>query len=110
MSLALNLVDQWSDGKRLHVIADITITGNYVTGGDALNWGGAGVRSAQPPEYVDVKITTGYTLQFKPVTSSTDGLLQAFVIGTGVELAAGAYPAGVLNAVVRAYAIFLQFE
>jgi hypothetical protein len=37
MALTFTLVDTWDDGKRIHVCGTVTASGNYTTGGDALD-------------------------------------------------------------------------
>jgi len=46
MALAFTLVDSWDDGRRIHMAGTIVVSGNYVTGSDALDLssiGAAGV-------------------------------------------------------------------
>ena len=79
MSVSAVITDQWSDGKRLHVIAAITFSGNYVAGGDTLDLGSAGVRSGSRPLYVDFSQLRQFELGFFPTDLVAAGRVVVFL-------------------------------
>ena len=90
----------------------IALTGNYPAGGDTLNLSGAPVQSAQVPvrvffsEQPSATVTpSGYGLYYEPGTTPSDGKLRV-TSAAGTELAAGAYPAALLQANIVFEAIF----
>lgn len=95
MAATMTLVDQWHDGKRLHVIGTIAFSGTYPTGGEPLDFTTIGVESSQAPEILLASSTGGYASHFTPGTSVSDtGNKLQYFSAMGTEVAAGAYPAG----------------
>lgn len=95
------------------VTGSIALSGSYATHGDTLNFVNAGlpVTTDLTPRHVELVETpatgtsaSGYTFNYAVGTDLTNGALQAFL--AGVELAAGAYPSGLLSAAVKFLAIF----
>ena len=107
MSLVAAVTNHWTDGKRIHVIGTITASGNYTTGGDTVSLALPQIKSNSAPLFVDVKGQAGYTYQFKPGTSMSNGLLGCYSGGT--ETAAGAYPGGITGDIITFHAIFHKF-
>jgi hypothetical protein len=108
MSLTLTVTDHWTDGKRIHVVFNLTPTGNYVALGDTINFGVSQIKSQSAPEFMVIQ---GQLLNtYLPVfgTNISTGNKMKIIIA-GAELAAGAYPAGVTNDVIKGYAIFPKF-
>lgn len=101
--------DSWSDGKRFHTIKLLQITGAYVTGGDLLNLGTTAYKSNTIPLYISVQGTniSKYEYDYVPGTNINNGKVRVTDTTTGLELAAGAYPATITSDVVTMYAITL---
>ena len=106
----------WSDTKVIHVTGKISVSGNYTVGGDTLSFGinspsiKTGVTS---PQYCDINLGTGYSLQFipNPVNPTLlNGLVKVFNFVTGLELSTGAYPAALLaDTNITFHAIFRKY-
>jgi hypothetical protein len=98
MALAVTIIKQWQDSKKLWVQVKIVPSGSYVSGGDTLNLQSLGIKSAQAPFSWDLQSASGTAAQalntytYVPGTTMANGLMRAFIGGTA-ELAAGAYPA-----------------
>lgn len=84
-----------------YVRADITPTGSYSTGGDALDITplAAACGCDQPPQLVSLESQTGnpgyYVWKRAATPSLSNGKMQAYAAG-GSELSAAAYPAAFL--------------
>lgn len=115
MAVAVNFTDVWTDGRRIHAIGTLTITGNYAAGGDALDIKGAkgGLdhkfwRSNKDPLWVDARGKAGFVYAYDKATKK---LMTFFgdnnnaADGPLVELPAAAYPAGVTGDVIDFYAV-----
>jgi hypothetical protein len=109
MAIAVSLLDYTPGMRNSTLYLGLTFTGNYTTGGDALNLkspanaagleveglfevplsGGPGVFFESLDGYYVQPVVTG-------VASPSSCLLQVFTPG-GTELAAGSYPSAVLN-------------
>ena len=69
-SLSITVIDHWTDGKRLHVIGSINVTGsgNYVSNGLVLplidNANPIAIKSPSNPEYVSISGFKGYNYNF----------------------------------------------
>jgi hypothetical protein len=108
MAVTFKVVKQWEDTQVVHVIGTLVFSGNYVTGGDSLNFGalsadtlGVSIKSGSPPLWIAIQATGGYNFvgtplgtPFVPVTPNTK--VQTYVDSTGLELAAAAYPGALL--------------
>jgi|ERR1017187_10015957 hypothetical protein len=113
MSLTLNVVDHWSDGKRIHVTGTLIPSGSYTTGGDIIPFGNNAIKSSSAP--IMVMITTlsptgdvTYVYSYKAGTTRADQKLKIFTFA-GVELPAGAYPGAAIANPAAFYAIFPKF-
>lgn len=123
MGVTLKVNQSWTDGKRLHIVGNLTFTGNYATGGINLNLLVDGIFSSQPIVHSDVvgkggaygnDLGTLYDYRYVAAPYSntinqqlSQGLLRIFSGGT--ELSAGAIPSGVLNDTVFFYGIFQKY-
>lgn len=105
MAITAAVVDQWHDGKRTHVNGNLTFTGNYTTGGVAVDLT-AGIQTMSPPNVVMVTTTQGYNFVYIPGTTAQNGLLQVWKTSDGSQLAAAAFPAVLLGAPINFYGIF----
>lgn len=107
--ITVNISDHWSDGKRIHVVGTLTPSGNYVTGGDSLNFGLPLIKSNSAPTHVDADGLGAYS--YAPVLGTTinNGKLKFITSTTGTELAAGAYPANALGDIIQFHGIFYKF-
>lgn len=120
MALAFALIDTDASQKYLELMGKLTISGNYVPGGDPLNLQTGDVPAdlipALPVLIVSQDSTPGTNLFvyiYVPGTNLSNGKVQVFTgaaAQTGLtELAAGAYPAGVLADQVYIRAKVLRF-
>jgi hypothetical protein len=108
--LTLNSIPRgsWSDGKRLHITRTVVPSGNYVTGGDILPFNTSNILSAHAPTWgnVDGTAITKYAYNLVIGTSFTNNKMTIVDTTTGLELAAGAYPAAILSDSILFYGIF----
>jgi len=115
MPLALTITDHWSDGNRLHVTGTLTASGNYPANGEALPFNNPLIKSNSAPVWFTASGLGGYNYTVSglgtvlPSNPNPTTKLRALLSSTGVELAAGAYPAGITNNPVNFYAIFPKF-
>lgn len=63
-SITATIVDQWSDGKRLHVIGSLAFSGNYTEGGLVLDL--SAIEAAGPPIFFDAPTYYGYQFRYIP--------------------------------------------
>lgn len=75
MPAVATITDQWSDGKRLHVTGILTLSGSYAVGGDAIDFGDAGVRSSRPPLWLDMRNAGQYEFHYAAGNLVGNGLL-----------------------------------
>ena len=111
MSLTLTVVDHWEDTKRFHLIASLLGTGNYIQGGDTIILTNPLIKSGSAPIFATAQVA-GYNLIVLPgayQSSPASAKLQVFIDSTGLELAAGVYPAALQVAgAIQLYAIFFK--
>ena len=101
MSVAIgSVLDSWHDGKREHVKGVLTISGNYVVGGEVANLAHSAIKTTKPPVHFQANGTTGNSYEYQRSTG------KIIVRAAGVELTAEAYPAPILADVVEFYGIF----
>jgi len=117
MALTFSVVDRWDDGKRIHVSGTVAATGNYTTGGDALDLSQVPpIASDQPPVqgtgWMDG--LAGYGYIFAPGATMNANKVKVFQQGSAAgafpELAAGAYPAAITSDTVTFYGIFKKLQ
>ncbi|MGH9703344.1 MAG: hypothetical protein ACRD4K_08205 [Candidatus Acidiferrales bacterium] len=117
MALTFNLVDSWTDGRRIHVAGTVTASGNYSTGGDTIDLSQFPIiGSTQPPiagtSWVDG--LAGYDYVFTPGAALNNGKVKVFQQGASAgafpELAAGAYPGAVTGDTITFYGIFKKLQ
>jgi hypothetical protein len=114
MSLTLNVIDHWSDGKRIHVTGTLTPSGTYPTGGDTIPFGNQIIKSSSAPIMVMISpfAPSGdltYTYLFKAGTTQANQKMKIMVESTAVEFANIAYNATQLANPAAFYAIFPKF-
>lgn len=100
----------WVAGNVINVIGTLVASGNYATGGDAITISSAHrakIKSGSAPLYLEVHGITGYLYSY--VASGTTGSMKVVISSTGLELAAGGYPAGVTGDSIVFYATFKKF-
>lgn len=108
------VTDQWFDGKRMHVIGTMAITGgtDYVNNGLACSFAGLVKGSSRPPEWVSIKGIAGFLYAFNVGTTQANGLFLIFVNNTGGTNAAfpqhtvAAVVSGVTGDTISFYAVF----
>jgi len=119
MALAFTLVDSWDDGRRIHVAGTIVASGNYATGGDALDLssiGAAGVPTTKPPIQGTAWMDglAGYDYVFSPGATINANKVKMFQQASGAgafsELAAGAYPTAISGDTITFYGIFPRLQ
>lgn len=108
MSLTVNITDHWSDGKRIHVTGTLIPAGVYATGGDVIPLNLPTIKSASPPVFATAE-GFGYDYVIVLGTTLSNSKLKVTVSNTGLELAAGAYPATLLANPPLFYGIFPKF-
>jgi hypothetical protein len=117
MAVAVSFTDVWTDGRRIHAIGTLVFSGNYAAGGDAIaikaatatstrNW-----KSKDHPIHVIIQGKGGYFYEYDLANRKVkvrQNKNPADAGGADIpfpELAAAAYPAGVINDVVTFYAM-----
>jgi hypothetical protein len=106
MPIAAVVMDQWWDGKKLWVDLQLTLSGNYTSGGDTLNLQNLGVLSSGIPSIMDVlsslptAAATKNNYQWTKGTTQANGIVRCFT-GT-TEVSTGAYPANMTGDTVYA--------
>jgi hypothetical protein len=109
MPIAVALKDQWSDGKRLHVIGLLTPTGNYAAAGVTINFAQLVIAASRVPKLCLIQGTAGYELVYVNGTNAQDGKILAYSTAGTPLTDAAAWPAGLTGVGVPFYAIFEQF-
>lgn len=97
------------------VYGTLVLSGNYVTGGDVMNLAGSSqIPSNAVPDWVEIleappagTSPTGYDYIYCP--GATPALGKVAIFNGTSELAAGAYSAGLLAAVIKFRASFRSF-
>jgi hypothetical protein len=110
MALTLTITDHWSDTKRIHVVGTLTASGNYPAGGDVIPVNNPLIKSGSSPVFALAQGLGGfdYVVTSVPGVAPPAALLRVFTSSSGLELAAGAYPAGVTGNTVNFYGIFYK--
>jgi hypothetical protein len=106
--LTVTVKDHWQDTKRNHITGVIVASGSYSTGGDTAVFAAgelAKIKSSLPPVVFMLQGITKYLYRVIPAT----GKILVFIPDTGLELAAGAYPAGITGDSISFYAIFHKY-
>lgn len=111
MSVSLTIQDHWDDGKRLHVVGQLTFTGNYTTGGDAINLALAAIKTGagRIPIIVSVNGLNNFEYDYVTGTNMSNGKIKVQAFSTG-EINQAAYPAGVTGDTVSIYMIVHKFR
>ncbi len=110
MTLATTVRDTWFDGQRLHVVGTLVASGSYVTGGDSFSLKSGRIRSRRPPKYVHIKGANGfvYGWQAGPQDALKMLAFEAGAQGSALDqVAAGAYPAGIIADGIQYHAYFI---
>ena len=108
--ITVNIKDHWSDTKRIIVAGTLIPSGNYPTGGDVVNFGLPLIKSNSAPVYFSAfGLTPAYDYLPGIGTNVNNSLLKVSVPNTGVELAAGTYPAAVTGDIIQFYAVLPKF-
>jgi hypothetical protein len=87
MGITATLVEDWHDSKRLHVIGTLAFSGNYSTGGVAVDLPSAGIRTQSNPSIMMIPAYRGFIFEYTPVTDASDG--KVIVRGSGSVAASG---------------------
>lgn len=113
MAIAVTTVDSWHDSKRQHVVGTLVFSGNYVTGGDTLNFQSVkGALSSLTPVECVCHGNSGHLYEFVFGTTIANGKVMVRIATTtsgnvGLsEHSAAAYDGTVTADVVRFHAIF----
>lgn len=94
----------------LAIPISITLTGNYTTDGDTLDFSNLdpALPNNNPPLLVLLPSPDGYPCEVIPGDAQNNSLI-LFYTAVDTQLAQAAYPAGLLNKVFQALAIFKKF-
>lgn len=101
MALAANVTDVDHSRRRARRVLGLTFSGNYATGGDALdltavtntNWLAKAHFGQNPLQGAVLNAPDGYGLEIVPGATLSTWKVKVLT-ASGAELAAGAYPAG----------------
>lgn len=117
MALTFSLVDTWDDGKRIHVSGTVAASGNYSTGGDALDLSQFPViATTQPPVQGTAWMDglSGYDYVLIAGSAMNSSKVKVFQQGASAgafpELAAGAYPSAITGDTITFYGIFKKLQ
>ena len=114
MALTFSLIDTWDDGKRIHVTGTIAASGNYATGGDALDLSQSPVVASAQPPINGIDGLAGYDYVFMPGAAMNSNKVKIFQQGAAAgafpELAAGAYPGAITADSITFYGIFKKLQ
>lgn len=97
-TFAINAIHVGTTGR--HVLGDLTVSGTYATGGEALGDTFLGVSTATTPIDVSANCAGGYNFGYDAVNN------KLLVFDGASELAAGAYPAALTGNVIHLVAYF----
>jgi hypothetical protein len=103
MSVAVVISTKYASGRSTEIRGTLTLSGSYATNGDTLPASAFGAGTTKKPHII---LLSGKGLYFYEYDVEAEKLK---IITAGAELAAGAYPAGVTNDVVRFEANFPKF-
>ena len=120
MAITINVQNVDASGIVTWVTGTITFTGNYATGGDALDWStateqlgqsGQALDTASPPQQVMFDSQNGNAGYYVAVqgSASNNWKVKCF-LGGGTEVGAGAYPSSVTSDVVVFQAQFKRLQ
>jgi hypothetical protein len=120
MAIAITVQNVDAAGPAVLVTGKLAFSGNYTTGGDALNWttaveelssSGATIPSATPPLLVLVESQNGNGDYYVPVQGNAlnNWLVKCFT-AAGTEVAAGAYPTAITGDIVAFLAQFPKLQ
>jgi len=112
LTLTVRQFDVDSTGKQVYVAGVVAATGSYTTGGDTLDLSNQSfIPSAQLPKQVSLFTQTGqvYNYAFIQGTALNNNKVKVYAAG-GTELAAGAYPAGILSDIIAFSAVYPKLQ
>ncbi len=112
MTTTVSIFDQWSDGKRLHVIGTLVLSGSYAQNAEALSFANTPLQSTGNVKYLEITgRNSGYLYQYAKGASRDVGIIRIWQTGAALsgafaQLGAGALPAGITGDTLDFYAIF----
>lgn len=120
MAIAIAVQNVDATGIVTWVTGAISFSGNYVTGGDTLDWttaieqigqSGQVLDAASPPQQVMLDSQNGNAGYYVPVQGNAlnNWKVKCF-LGGGTEVGAGAYPASVTTDVIAFQAQFKRLQ
>lgn len=107
--------------KVIYLMGTLAFSGNYVTGGDTLDF--TTLFDLVKTDYIPIQVQawsqssssghSGYQYYFRPGTALNNGRIQVLTTGAAAgspmqELAAGAYPAGITGDTVAFFSAFAR--
>lgn len=87
-------------------VVSITLSGNYVTGGDTVDLTAAKLPVSKPPETWTLEHDSTYQFVWVPGTTLANGKIKIYDMTTVGERAAGAYPGSLTGSPIRAVFTF----
>jgi hypothetical protein len=112
LTLTIHQFDVDSTGKQVYVAGVVTASGSYTTGGDTLDLSNQSfIPSSQLPKQASLFTQTGqvYNYAFIVGTALNNSKVKIYAAG-GTELAAGAYPASILNDIIAFSAVYPKLQ
>lgn len=115
MALAIKVTKRWFEGKKLKIVATVTASGSYTTGGDTLNFTtvtGFNIQSSQLPFDCIITGQAGFPYSYVAGTTQANCLMKVFVATTTganlplAEHSAATYVAGVTGDTITLRAEF----
>lgn len=109
MAVAVTVLEQWNSQGRVNTIMSLAFSGNYVAGGEALDFAQYQQGSIQPV-WVEINGTSGFDYTYdrtakKVMVRGVDPAATGGAIAGIPEIAAAAYPAGVTGDAIRAWTV-----
>jgi len=112
LTITVHQFDADATGKQIFVTGTVTASGSYATGGDTLDLSSQSfIPSSQPPLQVSLFTQTGqvYSYTWSRGSALNNGKVKIYAAG-GSELAAGAYPAAILNDVIAFAGVYAKLQ
>jgi hypothetical protein len=106
MATSVSVIEFWDDSKRVHIVGQITFSGNYATGGDSITLTGLYPGQRAAVRILEINNISGYIYRYDHANSRIR-VYQSPATGSNPlsEIGAAAYPSGVTSDTVIFHAI-----